>query len=102
VSRTPAAAAGHDGRVGRTQVEDQLDCSLRDQARQLRDAITAFLLTAQRLTSLGSGGGWLGPASAAYDAALGTLRLELSVAEAHLNGALRDTLDAISAGGSSG
>jgi hypothetical protein len=79
-------------------VDEQVENSLRDQADRLRAAITALSRAARRLNGVGGSWGWVGPASTAYDAAIGALRLELLVAEGHLTAALRDTVNATTLG----
>lgn len=83
-------------------MDEQLNRSLREQEQRLRGAIDVFSRASQRLGKLGDSVGWVGPASAAYDAAIGTLRAELRLAELHVNGALRDTMSAITVGEISG
>jgi hypothetical protein len=79
-------------------MDGQLDRILREQEQRLRLAIAVFTQVSRLAGMLGGSEDWTGPASTAYDAAVSALRLELRVAEAHLNGALRDTIDAITAG----
>jgi hypothetical protein len=78
-------------------MDGQLDRSLREQEHRLRQTIAVLsrvLLDAGTLGAIE----WTGQASAAYETAIGALRLELRAAEAHLNGALRDTISAITVG----
>lgn len=76
-------------------MDEQLNRNLREQEQRLRGVIAVFSQALQRIGRLGDSVGWVGPASAAYDATIGTLRAELRLAELHLNGALRDTMSAI-------
>lgn len=76
-------------------MDEPLDRSLRDQEQSLRAAIAVFSRASHRVNSLGGDIGWVGPARAAYDAALRALWMEVRAAELHLNGALRDTVSAI-------
>lgn len=78
-------------------MEHAMDHRLRDQALALQAVIGTFAQASSRVAGLGSGGGWLGPASAAYDGAIGALRIELHAVELHLAAALRDTNSAIGA-----
>jgi hypothetical protein len=78
-------------------MDDQMVHRLREQAQSLRAVIGSFEQASRRVAGLGSGIGWLGPASVAYDTAIGALRIELYEAELHLAAALRDTISAIGA-----
>jgi uncharacterized protein YukE len=77
-------------------VDGLMDRRLRDQEQSLRAVMCAWVQVSSRVAGLGSGAGWLGPASSAYDAAVGALRLEASAVEAYLEAALDDTIRAIS------
>ncbi|MHA6669696.1 hypothetical protein ACX3O0_12585 [Homoserinimonas sp. A447] len=76
-------------------MDEELNRNLREQEHRLRGVIAVFARASRRAATLGDTVGWVGPASAAYDAAIGALHIELWVAEVHLNGALRDTVSAI-------
>jgi len=78
-------------------MEHQMVHRLRDQALSLQAVIGSFEQASSRAAGLGSDVGWLGPASAAYDGAIGALRIELHAVEFHLTAALRDTISAIGA-----
>ena len=76
-------------------VDELMNLRLRDQELALRKVITAFGRLHQRGAGLGSGHGWFGPASAAYDAGLDLLRAELQLAHQRLVEALQDTASAV-------
>jgi hypothetical protein len=82
-------------------MDGQLDRILREQEHRLRQAITILSGALQDAGALGASE-WTGQASAAYETAISGLRLELRAAEAHLDSALRDTVNAITAGEFSG
>ncbi|MEX1080095.1 MAG: hypothetical protein WED09_13415 [Homoserinimonas sp.] len=79
-------------------MDELMDRRLRNQEQALRAAMSVFAQASNRLGSLGSSVGWLGPASLAYDLAISSLRVELRAAENHLGEALHDTINALSAG----
>lgn len=76
-------------------MDDLVNLRLREQELALRDVITAFARLHQRAAVLDSGNGWIGPASAAYDAGLELLRAELDAAHRCLIEALQDTASAV-------
>jgi hypothetical protein len=78
-------------------MDELMDRRLRAQEQSLRAVMGVFGQVERRMAALGSGTGWAGPASAAYDVAVVTLRTELYAVEVQLGAALRDTVDAISA-----
>lgn len=83
-------------------MDERMDDSLREQERALRAVLDVLSRAVDRARGLGGGAGWVGPASAAYDAAVFTLRLELLAAEGSVSAALRDTMSAITVGEVSG
>lgn len=78
-------------------MDELTNLRLRDQELALREVITTFARLHQRGVALGSGHGWFGPASAAYDAGLDLLRAELVAAHHRLVEALQDTASAVAA-----
>ena len=78
-------------------MDGPLDRSLREQEHRLRQAIAVLSGALLDAGALGASE-WTGQASAAYETAISGLRLELRAAEAYLNGALRDTVNAITVG----
>ena len=77
-------------------MDELMDRRLREQEQELRATMEVFAQAAQRMNALGSGVGWIGPASAAYDLAVITLRAELRLAEEQLGAALAGTVNALS------
>lgn len=78
---------------------DEIDRQLAAQEQSLQLVMLAFAQTKTRLPCVVPGPEWVGPASAAYQAAVDRLRADLAIVDDRLDAALHCTRQAIATRG---